>query len=106
MLEILNAAGQTVRRYSSADPVTAFDPATSAVMAEWQRRAESLSAAAGMHRFVWDFRPQPPAGGGGRGGGGRGGQPALAPGSYSVRLTANGQSYTQPLIVKPDPRVK
>jgi len=105
MLEILNASGQTVRRYSSADPVTSFDPDTSAVMADWQRRMESLSAAAGMHRLVWDFRPPPPAGGGGRGGG-RGAQPPMAPGSYSVRLTVNGQRYTQPLTVRPDPRVK
>ena len=74
-------------------------------MADWQRRMESLSAAAGMHRLVWDFRPPPPAGGGGRGGG-RGAQPPMAPGSYSVRLTVNGQRYTQPLTVRPDPRVK
>jgi hypothetical protein len=65
-----------------------------------------------MHRYVWDFRPDPPAGGGrgrggrggGGGGGGRGGPPPVAPGNYSVRLTVNGQSFTQPLVVKPDPR--
>jgi hypothetical protein len=27
-------------------------------------------------------------------------------GSFSVRLTANGQTLTQPLVVKPDPRTK
>ena len=62
-----------------------------------------------MHRFVWDLRPTPPAGGrggrgGGGGGGGRGGLPPVAAGGYSVRLTVNGKSYTQPLTVKPDPR--
>jgi len=29
-----------------------------------------------------------------------------APGSYTVKLTVNGKSYTQPLIVKADPRVR
>jgi hypothetical protein len=28
------------------------------------------------------------------------------PGQYTVRLTANGQTYTAPLVVKMDPRVK
>ena len=42
--------------------------------------------------------------GGGGGGGGRGGAPTLQPGPYTVRLTVDGQTYTQPAIVKPDPR--
>ena len=42
--------------------------------------------------------------GGGGGGGGRGGAPTLAPGNYTVRLTVDGQAYTQPVAVKPDPR--
>ena len=28
----------------------------------------------------------------------------LSQSRYSVRLTVNGQSFTQPLVVKPDPR--
>jgi len=32
--------------------------------------------------------------------------PWAQPGSYSVKLTVNGRSYTQPLTVKMDPRVK
>jgi hypothetical protein len=28
------------------------------------------------------------------------------PGNYTVKLTVNGQTYTQPLVVKMDPRVK
>ena len=111
-IEILNAAGATVRRFSSSDPVPAVDPATLAVNAIWQRAQDPPSASAGMHRFVWDLRPEPPAGGrgrggrggGGGGGGGRGGLPPVAPGAFSVRLTVNGQSSTQPITVKADPR--
>ena len=90
-----------------------IDPNTIVVNAVWQRPQEALSAAAGMHRFVWDFRPTPPApsgrggrGGGGGGGGGRGGQPPSPPGVYTVKLTVNGRSYTQPLVTKPDPRIQ
>ena len=42
--------------------------------------------------------------GGGGGGGGRGGAPTLQPGPYTVRLTVDGQSYTQPVTIRPDPR--
>src|SRR5207237_433752 len=110
-IEILNANGAVVRHYSSADPVSPIEPNALVVNAVWQRPQEPPSAAAGLHRFVWDFRPDPPAGAGrdrggrgGGGGGGRGGAPAVAPGSYSVRLTAGGQTITQPLVLKPDPR--
>jgi len=46
---------------------------------------------------------------GGRGGGGGGGgfgrgAAGLQPGEYTVRLTVNGQTYTQPVTLKPDPR--
>ena len=43
---------------------------------------------------------------GGRGGGGGRGRGAggLQAGEYSVRLTVDGQTYTQPVTMKPDPR--
>lgn len=49
--------------------------------------------------------PEAPAGRGGRGGGrgGRGGG-GLLPGQYTVRLTVDGQTYAQPVALKPDPR--
>src|SRR5204863_2236490 len=73
---------------------------------------------AGMHRFAWDlhYDPLPGAGGGGRGGGGSAAvphrtypaanSPWVAPGTYTVRLTADGHSMTQPIAIKMDPRVK
>jgi photosystem II stability/assembly factor-like uncharacterized protein len=116
-IEILNPGGAVIRRYSSSDPPPVVDVSTLAVNLAWARPIEPLSAAAGMHRWVWDFRPDPPAGGRGRGGrpstgsgqagggGGRGGPAPVATGAYSVRLTVNGKTLTQPIVVKPDPRV-
>ena len=122
-LEILQQDGRLVRRYSSADPLPPLpDPKTSAPLPlYWYRTPRGLSAAAGLHRFAWDLHYQPlPQGGGGRRGGG--GElpmtavpydtapapttPWVAPGTYTVRLTVNGRSSTQPITVKADPRVK
>ena len=86
----------------------------------WPAPQQILKTSAGMHRFTWDmhYDPIPGAGGGGRGGGGGGGaavphrtyagvnSPWVAPGTYTVRLTANGQTLTQPIVIKMDPRVK
>jgi photosystem II stability/assembly factor-like uncharacterized protein len=108
-LEILDPSGDVVRRYSSEDKFPAVNPDTLSIPAFWVRTPEPLSGGAGMHRLTWDFRPTPPqraAGGGGGGGGfGRGATLAL-PGVYSVRLTVEGKTYTQPLVVKSDPRSK
>jgi photosystem II stability/assembly factor-like uncharacterized protein len=109
-LEVVDSAGQVIRRYSSDDQRPAQNPNLLTVAAAWIPAAEPLSAAAGMHRWVWDLRPTPAAGSGGRGGGGfggggRGGAPLVQPGTFTVKLTVNGKSYTQPLTVKPDPRV-
>jgi hypothetical protein len=108
VLEILDGAGSVVRRYSSTDPIPTTDVSKLVTRAVWQRPQESLATDAGMHRFVWDFRPRPPAAGtrpgGGGGGGGRGGAMTVLPGRYVVRLTVNGTSASQPLLVRPDPR--
>jgi photosystem II stability/assembly factor-like uncharacterized protein len=114
VLEILDASGQTLRRYSSEDRTPPRNPDTLNVQAIWMPVPEPLSAAAGMHRWIWDLRASPAAGGGGRGsgggppggggGGGRGGGATVQPGVYTARLTVAGKSYTQILTVKPDPR--
>jgi photosystem II stability/assembly factor-like uncharacterized protein len=122
-LEVLRGDGTLVRRYSSSDPVTPIPDAASApVPLYWYRQPQRLATTAGVHRFVWDvhYQPLPDAGGGG-GGFGRGGLPITAipynsapgpttpwvsPGTYTVKLTVGGKSYTQPIVVKQDPRVK
>jgi photosystem II stability/assembly factor-like uncharacterized protein len=113
-IEILDAKDQLVRRYSSADKPERVDEKSLPVPTYWIRPPQILSAAAGAHRFVWDLHYPPPKGtrrsypisaiygdtpseplG-----------PAVLPGQYSVKLTVAGRSYTQPLTVKMDPRVK
>ena len=118
-LEILDSAGALVRRYSSTDPETPVDLATLAVPAYWVRPPHSLPATPGMHRDLWDMHYTPLAAAGGRGGGANYPMQAVlhdtapsitsiwaAPGRYTVKLTVNGKSYSQPLTLKMDPRVK
>ncbi len=56
VLEILDARGELVRRYASDDKVEAPDLQRIQVTPDWVDVAEAPSAAAGMHRFVWDLR--------------------------------------------------
>jgi photosystem II stability/assembly factor-like uncharacterized protein len=113
VLEVLDSGGATLATFSSAvgaQPAGAGGrgggraggiPNTSAL---WRPTPEPFSAAAGMHRVVWN--PVGAAGGGrGRGGGGRGGGTRLT-GTFTAKLTVNGQNYTQSFVVKPDPRQK
>jgi len=107
-LEIVDAAGESIRRYSSEDKFPPLDPDKLNFPPFWARTNEPLPASPGMHRWIWDLRPTPPqrpAGTGGGGGGffGRGAQTVL-PGKYTVRLTVDGRTYTQPLFIKMDPR--
>jgi hypothetical protein len=103
-LEILDASGNVVRHYSSDVEPLKIDLAKWEIAPEWTKTPVVLSAAAGMHRFVWPLRYAVPE--------------ALAennpyadgvwapPGRYTVALTVDGKRLTQPLTVRPDPRVK
>ena len=109
-LEILDPAGEVIRKYSSEDKTLPVNPDTLSIPTFWVRPQEPLSAAAGMHRWIWDLRPTPtqrPAGGGGGGGGfGGRGVATVLPGMYTVKLTVDGKSHTQALLIKVDPRAK
>ncbi len=111
-LEVSDRMGKIIRHYSSADAVPQIDPML-AIPKYWVRKPVALSNEPGMHRFLWDmhYTPAPE---------GRTEYPMTAvfhetalapsspwvmPGNYTVKLTVNGQSYTQPLTVKMDPRV-
>ncbi|MFI4920804.1 MAG: WD40/YVTN/BNR-like repeat-containing protein, partial [Gammaproteobacteria bacterium] len=98
-LDILDAQGKPVRHFSSADKSTPPDLAKIDATAEWFPRPMPLPATRGMHRFVWNLLyPAPEALG-------RDGVWVL-PGNYTVKLTVGGKSYSQPLTVLNDPRVK
>jgi photosystem II stability/assembly factor-like uncharacterized protein len=115
-LEILDPENHLVRRYSSTDKPEPMEKiaASNPIPMYWVRPFQVLSGEAGMHRFVWDVHfappealnrefpisailhdtPQYPLG-------------AWAmPGNYTVKLTVDGKSYTQPLTLKMDPRIK
>ncbi len=115
-LEILDAKGQLIRRYSSTDQpeVSEADLKKQLIPLYWLRTPRILPTTSGMHRWVWDLQYPPPTSA-------RHDYPIAAiphdtprfppgptvlPGEYTVRLTANGKSYTAPLTVKMDPRVK
>ena len=106
-IEVLNATGRIVRFYSSADPVPPPpDAATASLPLYWFKPPQVLSTAAGMHRFMWDVHYQPLSARMPAGSTQAASTPWVSPGTYTVKLTVNGKSYTQPIVVKQDPRLK
>jgi len=103
-LEFLNGQGHLVRRYSNEEKKEADTPP------EWPDLTvpeEKIPTEVGLNRFTWDLRTQgatPLAGEPGAEFRNRGAM--VPPGAYQVRLTAEGKSYTAPLELKVDPRVK
>ncbi len=112
-IEISDSTGKLVRKYSSADPVEAIDPMLN-IPKYWPRPAEHLSTDAGMHRFLWDMhyapvpgiRPDYPIAAVAHNTAPAPTSPWVMPGQYTVKLTVDGKTYSQPLTVKLDPRVK
>jgi photosystem II stability/assembly factor-like uncharacterized protein len=111
-LEIVDAAGAVVRTYSSDDPPEPLVEGRN-TPDYWLRPGRALAPTRGLHRFVWDLHHE---------------RPAVAsfsypiaaiyrntprtplgswavPGTYTVRLTADGIVRQAPLVLKIDPRV-
>jgi photosystem II stability/assembly factor-like uncharacterized protein len=113
VIDILDSTGKVLARFESTDQSPPPDPLLN-VPTYWIRPFARPAVTAGMHRFVWDLHAAP-AGGGRRRGGeypisaiyqdtpGTQGE-WMVPGTYTVRLSVDSRTYTQPLIVKPDPR--
>ena len=114
VIDIQDSAGKVLARFESTDRPAPPDPALN-VPLYWLRPFRRPETTPGMHRFVWDLHAAPTA------------PPKpddeptiaaiygdtpvhegewVAPGSYVVKLTAGGKTYTQPLQVKPDPRLR
>src|SRR5580658_3633479 len=116
-IEILDASGKLVNKYSSvapARPGTSEDgaPAIDEPGAGGGGRGgfgapARVPAQAGMNRFIWDLH-YPDAttfpgiimwAGSTRG-------PLIAPGTYTAKLTVGDKTQTQQFVVKTDPRLK
>jgi photosystem II stability/assembly factor-like uncharacterized protein len=113
-IEIKDAKGQSVRKYSSADVPVQANPKRLRIPSYWIRPPQSVSTKTGVHRFLWDmhytpvpdvepefpmtatYRNTPP----------KATSPWAAPGDYTVVLTVDGKTFSQPLTVAMDPRVK
>ncbi|MFZ0211645.1 MAG: hypothetical protein WBE20_01290 [Candidatus Acidiferrales bacterium] len=104
-LEILDSAGKVIRKYTNETKQSDQQPAEAG---DEYVPPESIPASAGVNRSIWDLRYQTPTLIPGQvwdGADTPKGTLAL-PGTYQVRLTAAGQTLTEPLVVKLDPRVK
>jgi hypothetical protein len=100
-LEILDASGTVIETMSSvaAPAATAPSAGIPRVSPLWEREPQRFDTSPGMHRVIWT-PVQHTAGGGdffGR-------VPTLLSGTFTARLTANGQLRTQTFNVLPDPR--
>ena len=111
-LQIFDGQGNLVRSYSNA-PLKPLDQPLPPTPAFWARPPKPLPATAGEHRVSWNMRyPTPPAlffdqsmgavpqdtpftpeG------------PMTLPGDYTAKLTVDGVSYVQPVLLKQDPRL-
>jgi len=105
-LEIGDARGEEIRKFSSAREARPSDPSKLVFTADWMPAPPPLPASAGMHRFVWDLRTapraelSPPDD-----------EPSAAglwvpPGRYTARLRVDGREFERAFEVVIDPRVR
>lgn len=110
-IDITDKAGQLIRHYSSV-PVAPLTTDLQPIPDFWKEVPAPLSLEVGNHRFNWDLRyanppatsysydisanpyltPLSPQG------------PLVLPGIYTVTMKVDGQSFSQKLMVKNDPR--
>jgi photosystem II stability/assembly factor-like uncharacterized protein len=103
-IEILDAAGAVVRKYSS----NKLQPLEEPLDPDDKKPEKQIKPEAGMNRFIWDLHYEGASSvpdyylyeykEGARG-------PLALPGQYQVRLTVDGKTETAPLELKLDPRV-
>jgi hypothetical protein len=104
-LEILDAQGKVVRKFSSKKEEEEGPPSEGEPFRFGGR--DTLPTEKGLNRFVWDLRYEPATrvpglvvwGGSGAG-------PLAVPGNYKARLTVADKEYTAAVELKEDPRVE
>ncbi|HYL93405.1 MAG TPA: glycosyl hydrolase [Alphaproteobacteria bacterium] len=103
-LEIFDSNSKLVRTLSSREKKEDQQPP------EWPdqiKEVTTIPAAAGMNRYAWNLRSEPPVKIPGAFYSGNGPQGPLAlPGKYTVKLSVGGSSQIQPLEIVMDPRIK
>jgi len=113
-LEIIDSTGVMVRKYSSNDAQRKLDESQS-FPTYWFNPPAPLSKHAGLNRFVWDLRYERPralrygysiAAAFGEDAIMQPEGPLVLPGMYQVKLSVDGKSYTAPIEIKMDPRVR
>ena len=104
-LEFLDAGGRVIRTVTEPPPEDT-EPMPEGITESSRAPVPRVPAQAGVNRFMWDLRSAPLRDFPGlimyqtdtRG-------PVVPPGRYQVRLTAGGQTATQPIVVKKDARL-
>ena len=122
-IELVDASGKIAACVASDTPVKATDTEAINVQAYWEQPAPPPSAQPGMHRVALNVASTRGFGSGARRTASppvdachppgaapspseaNRGVPSLEPGEYSVKLTVDGQTLTQPVTILPDPRM-
>lgn len=110
-LEIFDAKGSLIRSFTNRD--TLYKVGDVNIPLYWIRPQQLLSAEQGSHRFVWDMHLNPlnvpptyPISATYMNTAPNETSPWVLPGTYTVRLSVDGQTYAEKFDIKMDPRVK
>jgi hypothetical protein len=111
-LDVLDQSGALIRHLSSTGEAPVVEAARPTLPNFWEAPRTKLTTAAGGNRATWDLRYSPPpvfahtyetaANPGLTPPSPEG--PLALPGTYTLRLTVNGRTYTQQATVTQDPR--
>ncbi len=105
-LEIYDEQHKVVRAFSSEDTKEQKRP-PAAIADRWFPKTTGLEKSPGMHRFVWNLEwngPAPRNSDADPGDYGAPRGPRVTAGTYEVRLTVDGKSWSQSLKIEMDPR--